>query len=258
MTKGAALREGTRLLRLSGIETPSLDASLFLAEVLGTDRTRLFMAGSDPLETSFADQFFSLIKRRQEGESAAYILGRKEFRHITLSVGPDVLVPRPDTEILVEAALEAIDCYIEQGTAAPALLDLCTGSGAVAIALKDERPGAELSASDISPQALDTARRNSDRILGRGMVSFFESDLFDAIPGMYHIIVSNPPYIPSSMMTALPPEVLKEPPLALDGGGDGLDIIRRIVSAAPEKLLPSGRLFLEADPRQMGNIWELL
>jgi release factor glutamine methyltransferase len=164
-------------------------------------------------------------------------------------VNPSVLVPRPDTETLVEAALQTT------GTARSAL-DLCTGSGAVAIALKRERPALTVTASDISPAALEAARTNAENL--HTEIRFVESDLFDRVEGCFDLIVSNPPYIPTAWIASLAPEVQKEPRLALDGGGDGLDLVKKIILGAKTRLNPGGMLLMEADSRQMPAIGELL
>ncbi|MFP3090904.1 peptide chain release factor N(5)-glutamine methyltransferase [Treponema sp. TIM-1] len=256
LTIGEALTQGTTLLRSAGIDTPALDASLLLGEILRLDRAGLILADQTPLPPEARGLFDKSLKRRLSGESVAWILGRREFRGLEFAVSPEVLVPRPDTEILVEAALEFIDAR----GASPqlTLLDLCTGSGAVAISLKHERPGLRVSASDISPPALDLARKNARRLLGRSDgINFLPGSLFAGISGSFDLIVSNPPYVPSALLETLAPEVRREPRIALDGGPDGLDLIRPIIAGAPEHLLPGGVLLLEADPGQMPAITAL-
>jgi release factor glutamine methyltransferase len=274
-----ALREGTARLKKAAIDTPLLDASLLLAKALGIDRARLILVDRDTLPEEAGRRFEGFLERRLEGECAAYILGHKEFWGLDFLVNPAVLVPRPDTETLVEAALETIR-RLSGGTAAgtPAgtlrLLELCTGSGAIAVALKHEVPGLEVWASDISGEALETAKTNAARLLPdpavrgsgeaetgapeHGGIRFVESDLFARIPGRFHLIVSNPPYVPSGELESLAREVRQEPPLALDGGRDGLGLIRPLIGAAPKHLHPGGALFIEADPRQMTAIAAIL
>ena len=288
MTIQEALTEGRRILALSNsstaagtssIESPSLDAALLLAEVLATSRERLFAGGNDPISDQNLEKYRRFLERRESGECIAYILGRKEFRGLDFTVNSNVLVPRPDTETLVEAALLFIDSrqaaasngIFRNETAcnsAPeenyiSLLDLCTGSGAVAISLKSERPFLEVSASDISPKALDVAKQNAVRLLEnkgpRGeTIRFINSDLFKRITGLFSIIVSNPPYIPANDIDSLAPEVKREPALALNGGEDGLDLIRLIIKNAPLHLIPGGTLLLEASEDQMPEIHSLL
>ncbi|MDR0641459.1 MAG: peptide chain release factor N(5)-glutamine methyltransferase [Treponema sp.] len=277
MTVQAAQVRGTRLLASAGLDNPALDSSLLLAETLGLDRSRLILAYPNPLPDSAGHRFEELLRRRLAGESVAYILGRKEFRGLEFAVSPAVLVPRPDTETLVEAALSFLASPPSR-PAAPApgnsLLDLCTGSGAVAIALKHEAADLEVWASDISPEALKIARQNAARLLRAALgpprnqnshnekpdpvdspaVTLIQSDLFDRITGVFHLITANPPYVKSAEIAGLSAEVRGEPRIALDGGPDGLCLIRRIIAGAPEHLHPGGALLLEAEPRQMKSI----
>jgi release factor glutamine methyltransferase len=258
MTIQEALTGGKSRLRDAGMENPGLDAALLLAFILKTSRETLIIRGTEPLDGDAERSFARLLDRRVAGECTAYILGRKEFRGLDFTVTPDVLVPRPDTETLVEAALAA-----GNGQTLTAL-DLCTGSGAVAIALKHESPSMEVYAADISPGALTIARENARRILGAGeSIHFLEADLFTPLDGSrfplpFSLITANPPYIASGEIAALAREVRGEPLLALDGGEDGLCLIRRIISKAPAFLLPGGSLLMEADPRQMALITLIL
>jgi release factor glutamine methyltransferase len=267
MTVSQALAEGSATLAVVGIETPGLDASLFLAAIFNTSRSSLIAAGPQPLtEESFA-AFSDMLKRRLAGECAAYIIGKKEFYGLEFEVNPSVLVPRPDTELLVETALEALwsgewgggNAALGSGNQIQGrVLDLCTGSGAVAIALKHEMPEWEVYATDISTEALAVAGNNAARLLPPNSITFYQSDLYEAFHSSFSLIVSNPPYIPTAEIPGLSPEVRGEPILALDGGGDGLDLIRRIVSGAPLYLGSGGVLLLEADPRQICSISTLL
>ena len=282
MTINEALREGKRLLASpcpgACIDTPALDAALLLAEITRLSREELFVRGNDPLSEGNHEKFLGLVERRRNGECAAYILGRKEFRGLEFLVNRNVLVPRPDTETIVEAALAYIDQMPEDQLS---LLDLCTGSGAMAVSLKKERPFLSVTASDISEEALETAAQNAAALLdspcsgeetqsgkhgGRTVqnarsihsVRFIHSDLFDKIDGKYNIIVSNPPYVPSGELSALAPEVRLEPALALDGGEGGLELIRKIIPRAGDYLKPRGVLLLEAGSGQMPAISALL
>jgi len=274
MTIREALAEGTASLMAAGIENPSLDSSLLLAELLNTTRSKLTTAGNDNISEALVATFRQLIKRRQSGECTAYILGRKEFYALEFMVNPSVLVPRPDTETLVDAALKIIVNGAESkvaGKQPPRVLDLCTGSGAIAIALKHTIPELEVWATDISAEALETAQKNAARLLPPDSIRFFQGDLYDALlptphspsslcsllPALCSLIISNPPYIPSAELPSLSPEVRMEPTLALDGGDDGLGVIRKIVARAAEFLCPGGCLLLEADPRQMAAIADL-
>ncbi|MDR3148070.1 MAG: peptide chain release factor N(5)-glutamine methyltransferase [Treponema sp.] len=261
MTVQAAQAWAARLVAATCPDSPVLDASLLLGEVLGLDRAGLILAYPKPLPNGAWHRFEALVRRRLAGESVAYILGRKEFRGLEFAVSPAVLVPRPDTETLVEAALSFLGSIPpaaprSRSFARTSLLDLCTGSGAVAIALKREAGDLDLWASDISPEALEIARLNADRLLAAQdqPVRFVLSDLFDRITGCFHLITANPPYVQSAEIAGLPAEVRREPRLALDGGADGLACIRRIIAGAPGHLYAGGALLLEAEPRLMGLI----
>jgi release factor glutamine methyltransferase len=261
MTIRGALLEGKILLESSHIETPSLDAALLLAEVLRTDRAGLIIKGPEIITEAERSAFLSLIRRRRAGECTAYILGRREFWGFDFTVTPDVLVPRPDTETLVEAALHKAG---KKSSGNPRLLDLCTGSGILAVALKHELPGWEIWASDISAKALDIAKANAERILGSPKaICFIHSDLFDAFdcsleaPG-FSLIVTNPPYVKRREIETLAPEVRMEPRIALDGGEDGLELIRRIIPQAAYHLSKGGNFLMEADSGQMKAITAIL
>ncbi|MDR0760867.1 MAG: peptide chain release factor N(5)-glutamine methyltransferase [Treponema sp.] len=273
MTVGDAAIRGAAFLRAAGLASPVLDASLLLADILNTDKVGLILAGPEPLVEDAYRRFEQSLERRRAGECAAYILGRKEFRGLDFTVTTDVLVPRPDTETLAEVALSRIDerTRTRAGVSSPAplaLLDLGTGSGALAVTLKHERSALRVCASDISGKALEVARKNALKILqpttgGELPISFIESDLFDRIgaspgPVRFDFIISNPPYVPTAVLVDLAPEVRREPPLALDGGKDGLDLIRRIIAEAPPFLCPGGTLLMEADPDQIRTIAGIL
>ncbi len=236
------LNEGKFLLK-DKVDTPALDAGLLLAAALETDRTHLLLNAEKLVPAAACAVYRAALERRIGGECVAYIIGYKEFWGLRFAVNPSVLVPRPDTETLVEAvlSLHASSC-----------LDLCTGSGAVSCAIKLARSEWTVTASDVSSAALETARANA-RALGAD-VRFVESDLFDRVEGSFDLIVSNPPYIPSADIAALPLEVRNEPRLALDGGADGLCLIRRIIKGAAAHLASGGFLLLEADHRQMDAI----
>jgi release factor glutamine methyltransferase len=257
-----ALAQGSADLKFAEIKTPGLDASLLLAHILNTSRTKLIARGTDRLSEKECASFCGLLERRANGECAAYIIGKKEFRGLDFEVNPSVLVPRPETETLVEAAINIIQKKAHNNSAVK-ILDLCTGSGAIAVSLKHEMPACEITAADISPDALRTAAHNAEKLLGdRNLINFSQGDLYDALPSppptLFSIIVSNPPYIPSDEIQTLSAEVQNEPHLALDGGVSGLEIIKRIIDKAPGYLRQNGYLLLEADPRQMEQITILL
>jgi len=256
-----ALAQGSADLKYAGIKTPGLDASLLLAHILNTDRTKLIAKGTDRLSEKKCAAFCELIERRANGECSAYIIGKKEFRGLEFEVNNSVLVPRPETETLVETAIDIIKKN-SQNNPIVNIIDLCTGSGAVAISIKNEMPTCEITATDISTNALNTAIRNAEKLLGDNLIKFLQGDLYDALPCPLPIslslIVSNPPYIPSEEIQTLSAEVQNEPHIALDGGISGLEIIERIIEKAPDNLQKNGYLLLEADPRQMEQITILL
>ncbi len=222
----------------SGVDAPRLTAELLLAHALGCDRVRLYLDFDKPLGEPELAAFRALVKRRAAGEPTAYLLGRKEFYGRPFRVDRRVLVPRPETELLVEAALPALP----EGGAA---LDLCTGTGCIGITLALERPGARVTAVDLSPEALAVAKENA-AALGAA-VDLLQGDLFGPVPpeARFHVIASNPPYVPSGELPGLSREVRQEPALALDGGPDGLAVARRLVAEAPGRLLPGGALLVE-------------
>jgi len=260
MTVREAAAEGKQTLKSpcinAQITTPDLDASLLLAEAMQLNREELITHGEEPLTPDAHKKFLELLERRMGGECIAYILGKKEFRGLEFFVNKSVLVPRPETELLVEVILQRWGNSACAGKETKRILDLCTGSGAIAISLKHEMPCLEVWAADISTEALETARANARRHQLAESIRFYRGHLFEALPAglTFHAIVSNPPYIPSDKIARLPPEVQTEPRLALDGGKDGLEIIREIITHAPGCLEPGGVLLLEGAPEQMKSI----
>ena len=215
-----ALRAGAGGLAAAGCETPRLDAELLLCAALGDgwDRSRLLMADLEALDSRVFGKFERLLARRRSREPVAYILGFKDFRRIRLAVDRRVLIPRPETELLVEVGLR-----LAHGAS---VADAGTGSGAVALALKDERPDLELTGIEISSDALAVARENARRL---GLeISLAQGDLLDA--GRYDAVLANLPYVPAGC-SGLAPEITRhEPALALYAGADGLDVLRRLIS----------------------------
>ncbi len=219
LTVREALAGATAALTEAGCETPRLDAELLLAEDLGVGRARLVLDADALLEPEAGERFAGLIARRVDREPVAYIRGRREFRRITLAVDPRVLIPRPDTELLVEVGTTL--------AAGARVVDVGTGSGAVALALKDERPDLEVWGTDVSQAALDVARANGRRL---GLeVHWRHADLLTGLRHRFDAVLANLPYVASG--TALAPEIERhEPAGALFAGPDGLDVIRDLVS----------------------------
>ncbi len=230
--------------RRRGNKSARLDAELLLCEALGFDRIKLIVEAERPLAEAELGRYRELIKRRRNGEPIAYILGRREFFALPFRVDRRVLIPRPDTEALVETALNRSRARHLYGR----MLDLCTGSGCVAIAFAKERPTWRVTALDLSPDAAHLARENARRAGVAHQLSVLDGDLFAPLPkaARFELITANPPYIPSDDIAGLDVDVRDfEPRLALDGGADGLAIIRRLLQEAPPYLTPGGLLALE-------------
>lgn len=239
----SVLRWAADDFRARGIETPRLDADLLLAHALSTTRIQLVVDAKRPLDADELARFRELVKRRRLREPVAYILGSREFYGRAFRVDARVLVPRPDTETLVEVALDRT----REIALAMRALDLCTGSGCVAISLARERPTSQVLGTDISLDALAVARDNALR-LGAYNLAFSAGDLFESIDpnARFDVVTANPPYVVSNEIDSLQPEVCcHEPRLALDGGEDGMAILRRIVAGAPAHLTPAGVLAVE-------------
>lgn len=235
-TLGQALEEARR--RLAGASaSPALDAEVLLAHVLAIDRGRLRARDVEPCPTAALARFRALLARRAAGEPVAYLTGSKGFRDLELEVAPGVLIPRPETELLVELALR-----LGAGLDAPAVLDLGTGSGAIALALAREWPAARVVAVDVSPAALAVARRNAERA-GIANVTFVQGRWLDAIAGRFDLVVSNPPYVASGDVHL--PALAHEPGIALVPGPTGLEALEAILRDAPAQLAPDGWLVVE-------------
>jgi release factor glutamine methyltransferase len=230
-------------LKRRGNESARLEVELLLGRVLRLDRIGLIVQSERPLSAQELDRFRELFKRRRTGEPVAYLLGEREFYGIALRVDARVLVPRPDSECLVEVALERTRARSMLGSA----LDLCTGSGCIAIAFARQRQTWSVTASDISPDALAVATDNAHRTGAIRNLRLMQGSLFEPVAGeRFDLISANPPYIPAGDIPGLPVDVRDfEPRLALDGGADGLDLVRAIARQAPQHLKPGGLLALE-------------
>jgi release factor glutamine methyltransferase len=240
-------------LKQRGIESPRSAAEILLAHALGTDRVHLYMHHDQPLDKPELARFKALIQRRLQREPVAYIVGRKGFWSLDLDVTPAVLIPRPETERLVEAGLAWLACRAAGRTAR--ILDLGTGSGAIVLALASEAGGHRFFASDVSPDAVAVARRNAAAAGVAERVLFFVGDWLRAVrpAPAFDLIVSNPPYVSTHEWAGLQPEIVRyEPRRALDGNADGLRCYRAIVGEAHRYLTPGGALILEigCDQRQ--------
>jgi release factor glutamine methyltransferase len=245
------LRWTTGHFAAAGIETARLDAECLLGFALGVDRMRLYLDFDKPVTEAERGVFRELVRRRGSARvPVAQLVGRKEFWSLRLRVTPDVLVPRPETETLVAAALELLPA----GRAA-AVLDLGTGSGAVALAIATERPLARITATDVSAAALEIARANADEIGVAERIRLVEGDLFAPVAEeVFDLIVSNPPYVAESQRGSLPPELAHEPERALFAGPDGLGVLREIVTHVAGALAPGGGMALELAPEQAPRV----
>ena len=242
------LRWATDDFRARGIDSPRLDAELLLGRATGLSRIQLIVLGKQEVQADRLAPFRALVKRRRAREPIAYILGGREFYGHAFRVDARVLVPRPDTEALVETAL-ARTSHVSMAMRA---LDLCTGSGAVAVSLALDRPTSLVLATDVSDGALAVARENALR-LGAYRVAFARGDLFAAVDARcrFDVVAANPPYIPTGDLAGLMPDVREfEPRLALEGGADGLELVGRIVTGARGFLAARGVLAVEVGAGQ--------
>jgi release factor glutamine methyltransferase len=256
-TIGRLLNWTTDFLRQKGADSPRLDAEVLLAFARQCKRIELYTAFEEVAPDDLREKFRALVKERAAGKPVAYLVGQREFFSLPLEVTPDVLIPRPETELLVVRALD----LLKQNPALTAVADVGTGSGAVAVALAKHAKTATVAAIDVSPAALEVARRNAQRHGVDGRVEFFEGDLLTAIPSerQFDLIVSNPPYVTSGEMAALPADVRQyEPTLALDGGPQGTTVIERLLPQAVERLRPGGWLLVEIGPSIAARVEGLL
>jgi len=244
LTIAGARRALVKAFRAAGLDSPELDARILIGHALGLDHAALVTAAARSLDRAEYDAINKLARRRLAGEPVARITGSKEFWSLKLALSPATLVPRPETETVVEAALAAVDAHGPR-TRVRRIADLGTGSGALVLALLGELPSAFGIGTDTSLNALMVARANAQR-LGIAPVAFIACDMAAALGGPFDLIVSNPPYIRSADIDALAPEVRDfDPRPALDGGADGLDGYRAIAAAVPALLAPGGVLAVE-------------
>jgi release factor glutamine methyltransferase len=226
-----------------GSTSPRLDAELLLAETLGVQRMDLYLQFDRPLKSDEVDRFRRLCRRRAGGEPIAYIRGHREFMSVDLLVSPAVMIPRPETEILVEEALR-------RAGETSRVLDVGTGSGAIAVAMAAHNGGCRVVATDVSAAALQVASRNVERLELQDRVELREADLAAGIDGPFDLVLANLPYIDRAGPDAVTPEVAAtEPELALYGGRDGLELVSRLLDDLPRLLAPAGAALLEVDPR---------
>jgi release factor glutamine methyltransferase len=258
LTISKILQETTEYLGKKNLQDPRLNAEVMLGHVLDLRRIDLYLNYDRPLRDPEVSAFKTLVKRRLAGFPLQYLTGEREFFSLSFQVSPAVLIPRPETEILVETVLEGL-----QSLGPPwKIVDLGTGSGVIAITLAVHLPEAHLRATDRSAEALALARRNAHRHGVADRISFSQGDLWEPLrgeEGTFMAVISNPPYVRRDQLKDLPPEIrLHEPLLALDGGPDGLEIIRRVVAEAPRFLSQNGLLALEIGMGQAPAVKKLL
>jgi release factor glutamine methyltransferase len=251
-----------KMLTEAGIENSRFEAQRLLAHIMGLDYKELLTCLTVPLPESIQQEFWQLITQRGDKEPLQYLTGIQEFMSLEFEVNSAVLIPRWDTERLVELVLE----HLKRGPGNPSVVDVGTGSGAIVVSLAKYFPQAKYFAVDISSAALEMAQRNARRHGVDNKITFIEGDLLTPFlynnclqttaesKGQFNLIVSNPPYISRKEISSLPEDVQKEPLLALDGGKDGLDLYRRLIPQAVQALLPGGCIFTEIGCDQVGDV----
>ncbi len=249
LTLKEALAKAVDKLQQMEVPDADIDAWYLLSYVTGLDRAAFFLHGEEPMAEPDMIRYRDLVTKRGERIPLQYLTGEQEFMGLDFHVNEHVLIPRQDTECLVERVLPYVD--------GKRVLDVCTGSGCIAIAIAKLGKPFIVHGVDISEEALAVARQNATEL--NASVELFAGDLMTKMDGQYDVIVSNPPYIPPSVIEGLMPEVrLHEPMLALDGGQDGLEFYRRIAGQAVTRLAPNGRLFLEIGCEQAAAVAEIL
>lgn len=238
------LAAGRERLAASGItpESAAIDVDLFARTILGWDRARVLLARTEPAPAALEPTFSEWIGRRAAREPAAYIVGRREFWGLDFRVTPDVLIPRPESEFIVE---EALDVLRDLDVAAPRLADIGTGSGCLAISLAHEVPAARVVATELSAAALAVARDNAERLGVAARVQFVETSFLDGVDGPFDLIAANPPYVKEGDRRGLSRDVLHEPAVALFGGADGLHGVAAVLDGAIRTLAGGGWLVME-------------
>ena len=260
--RGASVAHARRAVaeqfRAAGLESPELDARILVGHALGLDHSRLVAAASQQISDLTASQIERFAARRLAREPVARIVGMREFWGLRLAVTPDVLVPRPETETVVELALDRLDLTGPR-TRPLRIADLGTGSGAILLALLSELPNAHAVGTDTDSRALAVGRANAERLGLAARTEFVACDFGAALAGPFDLVVSNPPYIASAEIATLAPEVREHDPRgALDGGSDGFAAYRIIAAAAPRLLMPGGHLVVEIGAGQEGTVTALL
>lgn len=260
-TYGALVREGLDLLSKAGVANAAQEMRWLLERALGTTGLRLRLESDRPVSEEHRSLALSLLTRRASGEPLQYLLGTQEFCGLDFEVTPAVLIPRPETELLVQELKQLSERSTKSN--APLVADIGTGSGCIAVALAHAVPTVQVYATDLSAEALDVARRNASRHGVMERVRFLEGDLMSplsalGLEGRLAVVVSNPPYIPAGDLPGLQREVRREPRLALDGGPGGLTFYRRLLREAKPYLAPGGTLVLEVGQGQAGPVCRMV
>ena len=250
-----ALARSRGRLERATIPDADIEAQVLLRNWLGIDRATFHASRDRELSDKDATAFERTVERRIEGEPLSYITGHREFYGLDFVITPDVLVPRQETEFLVEAVLE---CARDRGESALTIADIGTGSGAIAVALASHLPNATVYATDVSRAALRVADKNVRRHGLEGRVHLRHGDLFDALDGPVDVVASNPPYLSDDEVVDLPPDVKWEPRLALAAGSDGMDVLRGLIVGTCDYVKPAGLLAFEIDPRRLEAIVRLV
>ena len=247
-----AVGKGAEFFKRKGIESARLDAELLVGAAVGMDRLHIYLNLDRPLNDAERDRARELILRRSTREPVAYILGKREFRSRDFDVNPAVLIPRPETEMLVDICLERLAIRFAEADSAYRLLEFGAGSGAIGVSIAAEAPKSQIVATEISAAAAEVARRNAQRHGVAERIEIRVQSDFAGITGPFHAIISNPPYIAETEASSLPVDVARfEPREALFAGPDGTDAIRFLLSSEPALLYASGFLLIEIDHGQM-------
>ena len=244
------LRSATTKLDAAGIESARLDAEVLLAHVLNCKRLYLYVDAEKILTSAQVERYENLIEMRIKKFPVAYLIGQREFMGLNFAVTPDVLIPRPDTEILTQLAIEKLSAIKN-----PNFLDIGTGSGALCVSILKYVKNSTAATVDISRDTINVAKFNAEKFGVDDRIKFFVGNLFEPLRGQkFHAIISNPPYIPTKILPTLQDEVQREPQIALDGGADGLNFYRRIVDDAPNFLFDKGFLAVEIGINQAADV----
>lgn len=256
MTLHEKLKDARTRLVAAGIaaDEAAIDIDLYARTILGWDRTRLIVEQQAPPPAALEPRFSEWIARREQREPTAYIVGKREFWGLEFTVSPSVLIPRPESEFIVEEAVERL-----RNTAAPRIADVGTGSGCIAVSIARELPRAHVIATDISGKALEVARANADRLGVLDRITFVETSYLDGVDGTFDAVVSNPPYVKDEHKALVQRAVVKyEPHVALFGGADGLNGLRSVLDGAGQRLVPGGWVIMEFGDGQDDDVRELV